>query len=110
MAKRRGLRVAHLLKRKGWRPPQTNIPPSQRERNVRGSFVIAPVDLKNWHIWLVDDVKTSGATLRVCARLLRKAGAARVSAAVCCKKVLPYVCIVRFGIATPRGLPLAQNH
>jgi predicted amidophosphoribosyltransferase len=40
------------------------------------------IDLAGWRVWLIDDVKTSGATAGACARLLKKAGAARVNLAV----------------------------
>ena len=43
---------------------------------------IEPVDLSGWDVWLIDDVKTSGATLEACIRLLRKHGAGRVHVAV----------------------------
>lgn len=52
-----------------------------RLRNVTGAFRIAPgatVALAGRHVVLVDDVLTTGATAAVCARVLRRAGAARV--------------------------------
>lgn len=50
-----------------------------RARNVRGAFKIRdrnPISGSN--VVLVDDVLTTGATAEACARLLRRAGAARV--------------------------------
>lgn len=82
MAKASDLPLVPVLSRKGWQPPQSSLPASQRAANVRDSFTIANVDLTGWHVWLVDDVKTTGATLSACARLLKKAGAASVHAAV----------------------------
>jgi ComF family protein len=62
-------------------PSQTRLPRRQRAENVSGAFRArrhTPVE----RIWLVDDVVTTGSTLREAARTLRGAGARRV-VAVC---------------------------
>ncbi|MGE4286104.1 MAG: double zinc ribbon domain-containing protein [Phycisphaerae bacterium] len=52
-----------------------------RARNVRGAFGLRKgIDLRGLNICIVDDVRTSGATLNECARVLKDAGAARVFA------------------------------
>ena len=55
----------------------------ERERTVAGAFALAP-DAKaraaGRHLVLIDDVHASGATLRAAARVLRRTGAAQVSA------------------------------
>jgi len=54
-----------------------------REKNIEGAFHITrPHEFKNKHILLVDDVTTSGATLREAARVLKSAGAKKIVAAV----------------------------
>ncbi len=63
-------------------PPQTTVTRSQRAANASRAFAARRVDLSGWTIWLVDDVKTTGATLRACARRLRAAGADQVRVAV----------------------------
>lgn len=55
---------------------QSRLPLSARERNVRGAFRVRMPCPEN--LLLVDDVATSGATARECARRLVEAGARRV--------------------------------
>jgi len=74
--------LASILHRTRYTPQQTTVAPSSRPENVSGSFAIARVDLAGWHIWLVDDVKTTGSTANACCRLLLNAGAASVGLAV----------------------------
>lgn len=52
---------------------------SERRANARGAYALLPgTGLAGRRVVLVDDVVTSGATLRECAALLRQAGAAEV--------------------------------
>ena len=76
-------RFAGVLRRQRRTVAQSTIQ-AQHERlaNVRGAFVPHPVDLTGWTVWLVDDVKTTGATARECCRLLRAGGAERVNLVV----------------------------
>ena len=55
-----------------------------RIKNVRGAFAVDDSDniLKDLKILLVDDVTTTGATLRENARVLNKAGVGKITAAV----------------------------
>ena len=82
LAAARGWPLARALRRPRHRPPQTSVAPSQRDQNVRDSFKVRRLDLTGWHVVLVDDVKTSGATARVTSRLLKQAGAESVHLAV----------------------------
>ena len=57
--------------------------PAARARNVAGAFAVRKGhNLTGRSICLVDDIKTTGATLNECARMLKEAGAARVFALV----------------------------
>lgn len=56
----------------------------RREENVRGAFRCS-TDIGGRHALLIDDVQTSGATLRECARTLRAAGSASVWALTFCR-------------------------
>lgn len=82
LARERSWTYLDLLRRTAHRPPQTNIVPSQRHANVRGSISIATVDLAGHDVMLVDDVKTSGATLSLCSRLLKQHNARSVHCVV----------------------------
>lgn len=57
--------------------PQANLPLDERSRNVRGAFACT-LDLTGARVAVVDDVMTTGATLGALARVLKRAGAARV--------------------------------
>lgn len=58
---------------------QFALTPKQRRANLRGAFVVDDsADLMGREVMLVDDIYTSGATARECARVLRRAGAAKV--------------------------------
>jgi ComF family protein len=81
--------LAQLLRRpvvRGlWRAratvPQSGLRPAQRRRNVRAAFMLSPLaDVRGRRIALVDDVRTTGATLDACARVLKEAGARTVTA------------------------------
>ena len=74
--------MAPLLRRTRFVRAQTAIAPTRRYVNVRRSFGVRHLDLTGWSVWLVDDVKTTGATLTSCARLLRGAGARKINVAV----------------------------
>lgn len=58
--------------------PQQTLALEARRRNVRGAFVVrTPVAER--HVLVVDDVMTTGSTLNEVARVLKRAGAARVT-------------------------------
>jgi predicted amidophosphoribosyltransferase len=58
-------------------------PPAARERNVKGAFAVRPDHrYAGRTVCLIDDIKTTGATLNECAGTLKHAGAAKVYALV----------------------------
>lgn len=82
VARARGWPCVDLLRRVRPTQPQSLLPLAKKFANVRDRFEAERVDLSGWTIWLVDDVKTSGATLSQCARLLRSRGAEWIGVAV----------------------------
>ena len=88
-----------LLRRVRAGPSQIELSYTAREENVRGAFAMRRgVVLHDARILLVDDVRTTGATLNECARVLRRGGAKEVYAAV----------IVRVGFASPDSSVLSS--
>lgn len=68
-------------------PSQTELSRTERQRNVSGAFR-ARRSLPA-RVWLVDDVVTTGATLRAAAHALRRAGARRVIAVCAARTPAP---------------------
>jgi predicted amidophosphoribosyltransferase len=59
--------------------PQAALPLTERAGNVRGAFA-ATTALRGARVAIVDDVMTTGATLRACARALVAEGCTRAVA------------------------------
>lgn len=71
---RRLIKVANV-------PAQTSLEAGERAKNVRGAFRIRKAkDLEGKIVLLVDDVYTTGSTLRECSLVLKKAGVREVRA------------------------------
>jgi ComF family protein len=78
-----------LLRTRATRP-QVGLPRKERAQNVQGAFAVATgarIRVKGKKLVVVDDVLTSGATAEACARVLRRAGAARVDMLVLARVV-----------------------
>jgi ComF family protein len=70
---------ANLLERRRETKSQIGLTSHQRRENLRGAFVVGDAkEVTGRDILLVDDVFTTGTTASECARVLRRAGAARV--------------------------------
>jgi ComF family protein len=68
-----------VLTRRRATESQTGLSRAQRRLNVRGAFNVArPNEIAGRDILLVDDVFTTGTTVAECARVLRRAGCARI--------------------------------
>jgi ComF family protein len=68
------------LERKIFTKPQVGLAREERLTNLQGVFEISKPDfcVKNASILLVDDVWTTGATMRECTKVLKRAGAQTV--------------------------------
>ena len=59
--------------------PQVGLTSQERKKNIKGAFSIENNSLiADKDILLVDDVVTTGATVRECSKVLKKAGARNI--------------------------------
>lgn len=86
-----GIKLVRPFQRVRHTPPQATLPKGQRAANMSGAF--APCDswerarelLAHKHVLLIDDVYTTGGTVRQLAKCALRAGAASVTVAVACR-------------------------
>ena len=78
----------NVILRTRWTDPQVTLRGRERENNVLNAFSVRkPALLRNTKVLLVDDVYTTGATMKECARVLRKAGASRIDGLVIARAI-----------------------
>jgi ComF family protein len=81
LAERYGLKLSTNLRRKRYTRSQAGLTETQRQQNLKNSFCVKKAEqIAGKRVLLVDDVLTTGATLRAAAGALKRAGAAHVSA------------------------------
>jgi ComF family protein len=77
-----------LLRRRRHTERQFDLTPPRRWENVRHAFAVrAGYHLTSAHVLVVDDILTTGATCSEAAKVLRKAGAERVTIAVVARAI-----------------------
>jgi ComF family protein len=68
--------LPNLLQKKKSTPPQVGLSQAQRKTNLNGAFTMAARrKLAGKKILLIDDVTTTGTTIKKCAAILKKNGA-----------------------------------
>jgi ComF family protein len=91
VARRRGIRCApRALIRTRPTPPQASLDRAARSANVADAFLCpVPEKVRGRSVLLVDDVRTTGATLASCVDVLRRAGARDVRTLVLASRDRP---------------------
>ena len=80
-----------FLRRSRATAAQSDLDAAQRRRNLRGAFDIVENAALPAHVAIVDDVMTTGATARECAKILRRAGVQRVDVWAFARAPKPHV-------------------
>ncbi len=78
LSTRLGLPYKRLLKRTRNTRPQFDLKKEARLKNVKDAFVLNNPATIQPIVLIVDDVSTTGATLRECAKVLKRRGAKKV--------------------------------
>jgi len=75
----------HDLKRQKYKYPQAKLSEQDRLKNLKDAFLWTGDNLEGLNVLLLDDVITTGTTLNEAAKVLKAAGATKVSALVLAK-------------------------
>lgn len=79
LSKKLGLRYLEALKRIRYTKPQTGFDRHERKRNIKNAFAVSPnFEVTGFNCLLIDDVWTTGSTLKECAYILKKNGATQI--------------------------------
>ena len=90
ISKKKGVAMRHLLKRVKHTVYQSAVASKMRESNVRDAFVLNQrfaQEYEGKHILLIDDLMTTGATLRAAGKALLELKPKKISIAVVCRVI-----------------------
>jgi len=99
-----------LMERRRETESQIGLTRNQRRENIRGAFVVTrPEALAGREVLLVDDVFTTGTTASECARVLLRAGAAKVWVATVARTLKHNTAFVEPGFEEERTVAMAAH-
>jgi len=90
IAQKSGTCVAPILKRQKRTPFQAGLKAVERISNVNDAFMLKNIDVslyKDKHLVIVDDLLTTGSTIRACAKVLFQLKPASITVVVACRVV-----------------------
>ena len=81
VARRYGIKLSHNLARARYTKAQAGLNEKERQENLKGSLIVNRTgEVSGKRVLLIDDVLTTGATLRAAAAVLKSSGASHVTA------------------------------
>jgi len=88
IAQKSGKPLINALKRTTHRPFQAQVERDERDENVKGAFILKPHKkelLAGKHVLIVDDLFTTGATMKTATRELIRSKPSQITAVVACR-------------------------
>lgn len=79
----------NLCKRIRATPPQFDLPPKKRRKNVLNAFSMNTKKTSYSHVLLIDDIITTGSTINELSRILHNAGISKIDSLVCARTAFP---------------------
>jgi ComF family protein len=103
--------VSELMERRRETDSQIGLTRNQRRENIRGAFAVTrPQALAGSEVLLVDDVFTTGTTASECARVLLRAGAAKVWVATVARTLKHNTALAETGLEESESVAAMAAH